>query len=69
MHVIIFSIDKNYELYQELEEGRKMRVLGLKKFSLQSKNPPYPLKKGESAELDFKQILVTQKSSFIINGW
>ncbi len=40
MHVIIFSIDKNYELYQELEEGRKMRVFGLKKFSLQLKNPP-----------------------------
>jgi len=24
MHVIIFSIDKNYELYQELEEGVEM---------------------------------------------
>ena len=32
MYVIIFSIDKNYELYQELEEGEEMRVLGLKKF-------------------------------------
>ena len=30
---------------------------------------PLPPCKGESAELDFKQILVTQKSSFIINGW
>ena len=29
MYVIIFSIDKNYELYQELKEGRKMGVFRL----------------------------------------
>jgi len=29
MYVIIFSIDKNYELYQELEEARKMVVFRL----------------------------------------
>ena len=34
MHVIIFSIDKNYELYQELEEGEEMRGYVLK-------NPPF----------------------------
>jgi hypothetical protein len=34
----IFSIDKNYELYQELKEGEEMVVFGLKKFL--SKNPP-----------------------------
>jgi hypothetical protein len=40
MYVIIFSIDKNYELYQELEEGREMVVFKLKKNSLALKNPP-----------------------------
>ena len=30
MYVIIFSIDKNYELYQELEEGEEMRGYVLK---------------------------------------
>jgi hypothetical protein len=30
MYVIIFSIDKNYELYQELEEGVEMVVLKMK---------------------------------------
>jgi len=25
MYVIIFSIDKNYELYQELKEGGEMK--------------------------------------------
>ena len=30
MHVIIFSIDKNYELYQELEKGGEIRVYVLK---------------------------------------
>ncbi len=33
MYVIIFPIDKNYELYQELKEGVEMRVFKLK-------NPP-----------------------------
>ena len=46
MHVIIFSIDKNYEVYQELEEEVEMEVFRLKKFF--SKNPPCPLFKGES---------------------
>ncbi len=43
MHVIIFSIDKNYELYQELEEGVEMEVFKLKKFQ---KIPLAPLKRG-----------------------
>ena len=75
MYVIIFSIDKNYELYQELEEGGEMVVYVLKILhSIKSPRnsagqAPNPLKKGESPELNSKQILVTQKSSFIINGW
>jgi hypothetical protein len=31
VYVIIFSIDKNYELYQELEEGRKMVEISVEK--------------------------------------
>lgn len=46
MYLIIFSIDKNYELYQELKERGEMVVYVLKKFL--SKNPTCPLKKGES---------------------
>ena len=55
MHVIIFSIDKNYELYQELEEGERNGGIWIKKIFLAIKksprNPtgqaPYPLKMGE----------------------
>jgi hypothetical protein len=35
MYVIIFSIDKNYELYQELKNGGG----GFKKFHVKLKNP------------------------------
>ena len=31
MYVIIFSIDKNYELYQELEEGERNGGIRVKK--------------------------------------
>ncbi len=30
MYVIIFPIDKNYELYQELKEGVEMEVFKMK---------------------------------------
>ena len=30
MYVIIFSIDKNYDLYQELEEDGEMEVFKMK---------------------------------------
>jgi hypothetical protein len=62
MHVIIFSIDKNYELYQELKNG----VGG---FNSILKNPPSPLGKGELHQLDPKQILIIQKSYFLKNSW
>jgi len=51
MYVIIFSIDKNYEVYQDLKNG----VGG---FNSILKNPPNPLGKGESHQLDSKQILI-----------
>jgi hypothetical protein len=51
MYVIIFSIDKNYEVYRELKNG----VGG---FNSILKNPPCPLGKGESHQLDSKQILI-----------
>jgi hypothetical protein len=31
MHVIIFSIDKNYELYQELKEGERNGGISVEK--------------------------------------
>ena len=69
MYVIIFSIDKNYELYRELEEGRKMMVFSLKYPRFAKKNPPNPLVKGESHQLDPKQILIIRKSYFLKNSW
>ena len=45
MHVIIFSIDKNYELYQELEEGGEMRVFKMKN-PLVQQIPLAPFRRG-----------------------
>jgi hypothetical protein len=53
MYVIIFSIDKNYGVCQELKNG----VGGFKKSPVKLKNPPCPLGKGESPKLNFKQII------------
>jgi hypothetical protein len=66
MYVIIFSIDKNYELYQELEEGREMVVLKMKKkFPCTKKSPrnsagqaPNPLRKGESHHWHLKNLSI-----------
>jgi hypothetical protein len=65
MYVIIFSIDKNYEVCWELISG----VGGFKKSLVKLKNPPYPLGKGESAELNSKHLPVTQKSYSIVNSF
>jgi hypothetical protein len=45
MYVIIFSIDKNYELYQELEEGGEM-VLKVLKNPLVQQIPLTPFRRG-----------------------
>ncbi len=45
MHVIIFSIDKNYELYQELEEGGEMGVFKMKN-PLVQQIPLAPFRRG-----------------------
>jgi hypothetical protein len=65
MDVIIFSIDKNYEACRELKNG----VGDFKKSLLKLKNPPYPLGKGDSAELNSKHLPVTQKSYSIVNSF
>jgi hypothetical protein len=62
MYVIIFSIDKNYDLYQELKNGGGG-------FNSILKNPPNPLGKGELHQLDPKQILIIRKSYFLKNSW
>ena len=67
MHVIIFSIDKNYELYQELEEGGEMGVFKMKN-PLVQQIPLYPPCKGELHHLVSKQTQLIQKCYFIIDG-
>ncbi len=65
MYVIIFSIDKNYEIYRELKNGGG----GFKKSLVKLKNPPCPLGKGESHQLDSKVNLIIQKFYSTTNSW
>ena len=64
MHVIIFSIDKNYELYQELEEGERNGGIWIKKnfFAIKELNPPCPLKKGESHHWHLKNFSIKSRN-------
>ena len=50
-----------------LERGLGGFLKDFEKNIFKNNNPPYPLKKGESPDLEFKHIQATQKSYSIDN--
>jgi hypothetical protein len=75
MYVIIFSIDKNYDLYQELKNGggsfkKSPQFCGAGSPSPLGKSLSRPPRRigRESAELNSKHLSVTQKSYSIVNS-